>query len=1093
VSFINELKRRNVFKVGVAYAIVSWLLAQAADLMMDNFGAPDWVIKSFLGFLIIGFPLALFFAWAFELTPQGIKKEKDVDRTQSISPQTGRKLDRTIIAFLLIAVVYFAWDNFNPATSTAPPATKTAQPSASTEYAAKTIAVLPFADLSQAKDQEWFADGLAEEILNALAKTPDLLVSSRTSSFRYKGSTLNIGEIAEEMGVAHVLEGSVRSSGNRIRVTAQLIRASDGFHLWSENYDRDVADMIEIQEDLARNIANALETTMDPEALAAMTRVGTRSVEAYEEYIRGLAGYLESFAGTSGDTGQHYIKGYEHFERARQIDPGFSAAHMNAALFWKSQLSPHRTNSGLTDIPPIQMLAKLNDRIDMAISTAPTEIDKKGFMAQKALVELRLLDALRLFREYLRERPNDENGWAALTEVSAFASDLTTRREALDHWRERSASDPFSAINFIADAYRAGLPSEGAQAGLQASQRWPNNSAVLYQTHRTLMWAGQIEEGKKIAERYQQLFPGERLLVRARQACAEGRRADVEAMLSAVDPNDNYAISSRWHLMKLLGLEKESAEVLKPFADSGVPFMMTSWLIYTKFDPKPFPAVMSVLQREGVQRPPAVDIPFKCPPPEQTSIAVLPFVNMSADAENEFFSDGISEEILNVLASIPDLKVAARTSAFAFKGTNTKVSEIAGELGVNHVLEGSVRKSGNQIRVTAQLIKADDGFHLWSANYDRELTNIFAIQDEIAGSIAEALKVSLKLKSGVAGNLTGTQSIEAYEHYLKGMSLWHERTVASLRQSIEEFNAAISLDPGFAKAYAGLALSWTVIEGYVTIDQEASRQKALNAANKALEIDPENVEALVALGAVATGQFRFSDSRMYMQRAIELNPSFATAHQWTGTSRLVTGDPEAALESLQKAWSLDPRSRIVAYNLAVTLQYLGRAQEAADVAREVIRFAPDFPESHKLLMHLAIAAGDCQSAEEHGNRLAGLLRKEFNATPVYLELCQSEDPAARAEAIDTILSWPASLQFSSPDNPVLSYPEDLVFMMVEIAEFEAALKLAEKNSDYFSHSVLTRPRAYRTVNGVKFYCDRRFQQLVAQSPVPPLEGKNACD
>ena len=155
--------------------------------------------------------------------------------------------------------------------------------------APKSIAVLPFADLSQAQDQEWFADGLTEEILNALAKTPDLLVSSRTSSFRYKGSTLDIPDIAKELGVAHVLEGSVRSSSNRIRVTAQLIRASDGFHIWSENYDRDLADMIEIQEDLALNIANALETTMDPEALAAMLNTGTRSVEAYEAYLRGLS------------------------------------------------------------------------------------------------------------------------------------------------------------------------------------------------------------------------------------------------------------------------------------------------------------------------------------------------------------------------------------------------------------------------------------------------------------------------------------------------------------------------------------------------------------------------------------------------------------------------------------------------------------------------------------------------------------------------------------------------------------------------------------------------------------------------------------
>ncbi len=186
---------------------------------------------------------------------------------------------------------------------------------------------------------------------------------------------------------------------------------------------------------------------------------------------------------------------------------------------------------------------------------------------------------------------------------------------------------------------------------------------------------------------------------------------------------------------------------------------------------------------------------------------MLPFVNMSTDAENEFFSDGIAEEILNVLASIPDLKVATRTSAFAYKGTNTNISRIAEELGVKHILEGSVRKSGNQVRVTAQLLKADDGFHLWSANYDRELTNIFAIQDEVAGSIADALKVSLKLTSGVAGNLTGTQSIEAYEHYLKGMSLWHVRTVPSLQQAIGEFEPALVLAEKTSDYYSHIVLT----------------------------------------------------------------------------------------------------------------------------------------------------------------------------------------------------------------------------------------------------------------------------------------------
>ena len=1090
MSFFEELKRRNVFRVGIAYAISAWILLQFVDLVLENLQTPDWIMKVFMLALAIGFPLAIFFAWAFEMTPEGIKKEKDVDRTQSITPKTGRKLDRSIIVILLIAVIYFAWDNFSPAPSGLNSSSENAQQGATAKNAPKSIAVLPFADLSQAQDQEWFADGLAEEILNALAKTPDLLVSSRTSSFRYKGSTLDLPDIANELGVEHILEGSVRSSGDRLRVTAQLIRASDGFHVWSENYDRDTADMIEIQEDLALNIANALETTMDPDALAAMINTGTRSVEAYEAYLRGLSLWQNSRTATARS--ELVLEAYEKFEFARSVDPDFAAAHDQAAGFWQSQLTPSRINFGLTGLEPDQMLLEFNQRIDLAISSAPTDIDKNRYMATKALVELRLDEAIRLASEYLEARPNSVGVRFDLYNAAGYTSNTDLRREQVSNWRELGTSDVRFAFVYMNTAYTVIDPSQAADFGLEALKRWPNHNSLMYQTHRTLMWAGRILEGKEIADQYSRLYPEDDLLVRARQACAEGRRADVEAIYASLDPNDNFDISSRWHILKLLGHEKQATEVLRPLAHPGVPYMLSSYLHYNTFDPGPFPEVMAVLEREGVDRPPAVDIPFKCPPPEQTSIAVLPFVNMSTDVENEFFSDGIAEEILNVLASIPDLKVAARTSAFAYKGTNTNISRIAEELGVNHVLEGSVRKSGNQVRVTVQLIKADDGFHLWSANYDRELTNIFAIQDEIAGSIAEALKVSLKLESGATGNLTGTQSIEAYEHYLKGMSLWHERTADSLLQAIDEFNVAISLDPDFAKAYAGLALTWAVIEGYVTIDSEDSMANTVAAANKALSLDSENVEAMVSLAAVSRDQFKYAKATEYFERAINLNPNFATAHQWYGGMLFDMGNPEAAVIESRQAWVLDPRSGIIGENYALILEALGHREEAITAAREVIDFDPDFTEGLRVMMHLSIYSGDCELAAEYGNRLAGILNKTINATPVYLDLCQTASPELRSAAIQTILDW-GDFNFSSADNPTLSYPNDMVLLLVDLGEFESALILTERYKDFYSHYVLTQVRGNRKINGIKFYCDPRVQQLFKESAVPPFEGEDICD
>jgi len=638
MSFIGELKRRNVFRVAAAYLLAAWVLLQAIDFVLDAISAPNWILQVFIMAAVAGFVIVLVFSWVFEMTPEGIKREKEIDRTQSITPQTGRKLDRVIIVFLAVAVVMLLADRFwdkadqsesavggrSAAESTAEPVAGRSAADSRAERAPtygesanptpkeKSIAVLPFTDLSQAGDQEWFADGLAEEILNSLAKTPDLLVASRTSSFRYKKSELDLPQIAAELGVAHVLEGSVRSSGERIRVTAQLIRASDGFHLWSENYDRDKADMIAIQEDLAMNIAQALETTMDPAALAKMTSSGTRSVEAYQEYLRGLS--LLAKASADNESAASTLEAYEHLEKARAIDPKFASAQAMAADFWLVQLAPSRTDSDLTDLEPLQMAAEFTSRMDLAIETGASEVDRTGYKAKMAMFELRLRESIRLFHEYLKSRPNDEQAWFDLSQAATLSSDHELLEEVLEHFRELGQQDATAANNYVNWAYLAGKASIGADYGIEALTRWPTHLNLVYQTHRSLLWAGRVEEAAQMAERYRQLNPEGNPLVDARQACAEGRRGDAEAILAGLDPAANYSRSARWHILKLLGREAESAEVLRPYADSGVPYQMADWLGYPKFDPTPFPAIMAVLKREGINRPPAVDIPFKCPP-----------------------------------------------------------------------------------------------------------------------------------------------------------------------------------------------------------------------------------------------------------------------------------------------------------------------------------------------------------------------------------------------------------------------------------------------------------------------------------------------
>ncbi len=286
-SFFEELKRRNVVRVGVVYLIAAWLLAQVADLMLASFHAPEWVIQAILVVLIIGFPLALIFAWAFELTPEGLKREKDVDRSQSITHKTGHTLDRSIIAILVIALGYFVWQSQKEPEKGSEPFSSTQNPATEGEdekralAPLKSVAVLPFVNMSSDPEQEFFSDGISEEILNALAQVKELKVAGRTSSFAFKGQNQDLRKIGEALGVANILEGSVRKSGTKVRITAQLIQVKDGFHLWSETYDRELTDIFAIQDEISATILQQLKAELIGDETVTVARADTKAYDLY--------------------------------------------------------------------------------------------------------------------------------------------------------------------------------------------------------------------------------------------------------------------------------------------------------------------------------------------------------------------------------------------------------------------------------------------------------------------------------------------------------------------------------------------------------------------------------------------------------------------------------------------------------------------------------------------------------------------------------------------------------------------------------------------------------------------------------------------
>ena len=603
MGLIGELKRRNVFKVAVAYLVAAWLIVQLVEILIPMLLLPEWVGRFIFLLLVVLFVPTLIAAWALELTPDGIKLEKNVDRSASITPRTGQKLNGVIIGVLALAVVVLLVDKVWLSVDGK-------DASEAVVEVDKSVAVLPFADLSQNQDQEWFADGLAEEILNALARTPDLLISARTSTFAYKGTDKDIPTIARELGVAHVLEGSVRRAGERIRVTAQLIRAADGFHLWSQNYDRDATDVIEIQEDLAIQIANALETTMDPKSLKDMVRVGTSSVEAYQAFIHGTALQARSLLENQPLTMR---EAYEYFELARELDPEFSYAHSAAAQYWILQMSLTSFHMDTNESSLAEMLQEVYMRNDRAIATARSEAEAVFLRARRAEVDLRLREAMRLYRAYLDERPNDLNAWEAYLDVASSASEMPAINEALGVLREAGLTRPEAASYFMDYAYLHLEPNDGADYGLAAMQKWPLAN-IMYQTHRNLLFAHRVDEAASVMQAYAQRY-NLHWLMRARQACAENRSEEVREVLALYGEEVNVNSGNpMWLVLKMLGEKEKAVEVLRHFEDPQVPFILANWLSYRQFDPTPFPSLLQILERENVDRPPPRPLPYACTP-----------------------------------------------------------------------------------------------------------------------------------------------------------------------------------------------------------------------------------------------------------------------------------------------------------------------------------------------------------------------------------------------------------------------------------------------------------------------------------------------
>jgi TolB-like protein len=617
MSLFAELRRRNVVRVGLAYAVIGWFLAQIAEFAFENFGAPDWVLKTVVVLLLLGLPIALFFAWAFEMTPEGVKLEKDVDRSQSITQTTGRKLDRVIIAALVVALVYFVWERqeTNEPVEMADVADATdaaiVEESPDSGPDKRSIAVLPFVNMSSDKEQEWFSDGLTEEILNALARTPDLLVAARTSSFKYKGMNEDVPTIAAALGVAHILEGTVRRGRDHLRVTAQLIRASDGFHLWSQTYDRKPEDVIALQEEVAIEIAVALQTAMDPEALAKMVSSGTNSVPAYNAYLEALAYGVSTLS--TGDV-YVFLSAREALERAIALDPGFALAYWELARFWTTQTQTTNIGSGIVEISLEEVMPLFDDAIDKAIEHESDPVNQIRSRVLKAAEHLRLRQALRLNTAYLSQRPNDQIAQTAQLSLLADLNIDDRLKSTIAEFQKRGGYDVILSNNSLTYSLISNDKPFIRAVATTALERIGDSAFVVYQAHRSLLWAGDIDGASRLLPilRSSDLPEESRQLVALRQACAEGRHSDAARIYDRINSDFPDDFSIIWISNRIMSQDERAFETLIQIDETEDLGSMRDYLAYAFFDARPFPNLMALLESQGVEPREPLEIPYRC-------------------------------------------------------------------------------------------------------------------------------------------------------------------------------------------------------------------------------------------------------------------------------------------------------------------------------------------------------------------------------------------------------------------------------------------------------------------------------------------------
>jgi len=805
------------------------------------------------------------------------------------------------------------------------------------------IAVLPFKNMSEDPKQEIFCDGITEEIITGLSKVPEMFVIARNSSFTYKGKPTKVQQVAQDLGVKYVLEGSVRRSQENLRVTAQLIDAIKGHNLWADRWDRELKDVFAIQDEITLKIITAMQVKLTSKDQARILAKGTNNLDAYLKVL---------------EANELVVRfNQESNLRARQLS--------KEAIELDHQYAVAYTILGKTHMLDVWL----------GTSGSPKESMAQGIQLAQRAIEI--------------------DGAAGRAHgLLGFLYTMTGQHDrGIVEAEKAIALEPNSdlAYQYLGLALRfGGKPNEAIPVIKKAIRLNPfAPSTYVFNLGLSYLFSGQYEEGLAECEKATAREPknlGARLALTIAYSFLnrdEAARASAEEVLR-IDPKffvDNFS--------KTLVYKNEADKIR--FIDA--------------------------LRKAGLPDKPPMSLPDK------PSIAVLPFTNMSDDQQQEYFSDGISEDIITDLSKISGLIVIARNSSFTYKGKSVNAQQIGQDLRVRYLLEGSVRKAGNQVRINAQLIDASNGQHLWAERYDGKMDDIFALQDKITHKIISALALKLTANEEKSVVDKGTDNLQAYDEFLKGWQSYRLLTKEGFAEAKIHLEKAVELDPEFARAYAALAVLYqkaidTAAPGLrqglgVTSHAEldAVRNKPQLLLKKAMKKPTALAHGLMSQFYLT--RYRHDEALAEIERAVAMDPNDPELYAWMSNIFYFMGKNSEAIESAKMGQRLDPNNP-TAYLIQLAKAYLPdeNIQESLQLLEKAKRLNPDL--SGLVALYQAILYGVQGQNEEARTAYEIFLKSRM--TPVRsLNDIMPYFPFADAKKLDSFAA--ALIKAGVPGNP----------------------------------------------------------------------------